>query len=121
VVRFYLGFHEKETEPAVKATCGHVFGKVCLARWIQDNDTCPYCRHCVSSFEDHLSKGARALYYEIIALSQARMQLDEQIDGYFLEEPKACYGEPMRDLLSRLRKIRIDTHAVERRLTQLKV
>jgi hypothetical protein len=113
--------HEKGTEPAVKVSCGHVFGKMCLARWIKDNDTCPYCRHRLCSFVERLSKGARTIYHEIVGLRQARMQLDEQIDGYFLEEPKTCYGDPMRELLLRLRKIRCDTSAVERRLTQLKV
>ncbi|KAF2649854.1 hypothetical protein K491DRAFT_683489 [Lophiostoma macrostomum CBS 122681] len=113
--------NKQETEPAVKTTCDHVFGKMCLSRWIQDHDTCPYCRHRVCHFADNLSKGARTIFYSIMDLQKARMQLDEQIDQYFLGDAKVCYGEPMMELLLKLRQIRMDTFAVERRLTQLKV
>ncbi|KAI9644524.1 Ubiquitin-protein ligase [Ciborinia camelliae] len=30
--------------PAKIPRCSHVFGRSCIARWLQENDTCPICR-----------------------------------------------------------------------------
>ncbi|KAF2830549.1 hypothetical protein CC86DRAFT_402583 [Ophiobolus disseminans] len=37
--------YDATAEPAVTIiACGHVFGRNCLARWMQDSNTCPICR-----------------------------------------------------------------------------
>ncbi|CAG8973520.1 hypothetical protein HYALB_00002846 [Hymenoscyphus albidus] len=36
--------NENECVGAVQTECGHIFGKKCLAKWIQTQSTCPICR-----------------------------------------------------------------------------
>ena len=33
-----------EIEDAYKYKCGHIFGKKCIERWREQNNTCPVCR-----------------------------------------------------------------------------
>jgi hypothetical protein len=49
------------------------------------------------------------------------MELDEEIDSYFLKQPQICYGEPLPMLLTKLREIRRDAFAQEKRLEKIKV
>ena len=32
-------------EDAVKVPCGHVFGDICIKKWLSEHSTCPSCRH----------------------------------------------------------------------------
>ncbi|ELR04546.1 hypothetical protein GMDG_06837 [Pseudogymnoascus destructans 20631-21] len=41
---YYTGDSENESEDAVRIACGHMYGRRCLDKWIQENDTCPTCR-----------------------------------------------------------------------------
>lgn len=29
-------------------TCGHIFGRACIALWLEENDTCTICRDAIS-------------------------------------------------------------------------
>ncbi|CZT13781.1 uncharacterized protein RCO7_09112 [Rhynchosporium graminicola] len=40
------------TEYLVKTSCGHVFGVQCLSQWILDNESCPYCRGSLLTFDE---------------------------------------------------------------------
>ena len=33
-----------EPETPVAPRCGHIFGRVCITRWLLSNNTCPMCR-----------------------------------------------------------------------------
>lgn len=35
---------ETEREIPVRLRCGHIFGRVCITKWLLSNDTCPLCR-----------------------------------------------------------------------------
>ncbi|XP_072931143.1 E3 ubiquitin-protein ligase RNF181-like [Epargyreus clarus] len=35
----------KKTERAKKMPCQHIFHSTCLLTWLQQNNTCPFCRH----------------------------------------------------------------------------
>ncbi|OBT85806.1 hypothetical protein VE02_06031 [Pseudogymnoascus sp. 03VT05] len=49
---YYTGDSENESEDAVKIGCGHVYGRRCLDKWIQENDTCPTCRDKLDLVDD---------------------------------------------------------------------
>lgn len=40
----YGAYSEGEEKP-VKLPCGHVYGSLCIANWLMDQDTCCTCRH----------------------------------------------------------------------------
>ena len=41
---------EGTVEHAVRIPgCDHVFGHLCVRRWLEDSDCCPYCRHKLPS------------------------------------------------------------------------
>lgn len=39
-----IGSHEAEDEHPVRLPCGHVFGNLCIRRWLVAHGTCPVCR-----------------------------------------------------------------------------
>lgn len=50
------------TEKAVRMPkCKHIFGDICIKKWCQDSDTCPYCRDKLPS-ELSVKKGLAAEY-----------------------------------------------------------
>ena len=49
---YYTGNSENESEDAVRIGCGHVYGRRCLDKWIQENDTCPTCRGKLDLVDD---------------------------------------------------------------------
>lgn len=49
---YYTGDSQNELEDAVKIECGHVYGRRCLDKWIQENDTCPTCRGKLDLVDD---------------------------------------------------------------------
>ena len=53
---YYTGDSQNELEDAVKIECGHVYGRRCLDKWIQENDTCPTCRGKLDLVDDVAGK-----------------------------------------------------------------
>lgn len=49
---YYTSDSQSESEDAVKIECGHVYGRRCLDKWIQENDTCPTCRGKLDLVDD---------------------------------------------------------------------
>lgn len=49
---YYSGDSQNEPEDAVKIGCGHVYGRRCLDKWIQETDTCPTCRGKLDLVDD---------------------------------------------------------------------
>ncbi|KFY10255.1 hypothetical protein V492_05109 [Pseudogymnoascus sp. VKM F-4246] len=49
---YYTGDSQSESEDAVIIGCGHVYGRRCLDKWIQENDTCPTCRGKLDLVDD---------------------------------------------------------------------
>lgn len=49
---YYTGDSQNESEDAVRIGCGHVYGRRCLDKWIQENDTCPTCRGKLDLVDD---------------------------------------------------------------------
>ncbi|KFY69883.1 hypothetical protein V499_09668 [Pseudogymnoascus sp. VKM F-103] len=49
---YYTGDSENESEDAVRIGCGHVYGRRCLDKWIQENGTCPTCRGKLDLVDD---------------------------------------------------------------------
>ncbi|KAK0110051.1 hypothetical protein ONS95_002711 [Cadophora gregata] len=50
----HLGVSDGDSvaECLVKTRCNHLFGDQCIYSWIQDNETCPMCRHRLLSFSE---------------------------------------------------------------------
>ncbi|KFY60183.1 hypothetical protein V496_05411 [Pseudogymnoascus sp. VKM F-4515 (FW-2607)] len=49
---YYTSDSQNESEDAVRIGCGHVYGRRCLDKWIQENDTCPTCRGKLDLVDD---------------------------------------------------------------------
>ncbi|KFY22262.1 hypothetical protein V493_06716 [Pseudogymnoascus sp. VKM F-4281 (FW-2241)] len=49
---YYTGDSQNESEDAVRIGCGHVYGRRCLDKWIQETDTCPTCRGKLDLVDD---------------------------------------------------------------------
>ncbi|KFX99878.1 hypothetical protein O988_03609 [Pseudogymnoascus sp. VKM F-3808] len=49
---YYSGDSQNEPEDAVRIGCGHVYGRRCLDKWIQETDTCPTCRGKLDLVDD---------------------------------------------------------------------
>lgn len=49
---YYTADAQNESEDAVQISCGHIHGRRCLDKWIQDHDTCPTCRASLDLVED---------------------------------------------------------------------
>ncbi|KFZ14173.1 hypothetical protein V502_06198 [Pseudogymnoascus sp. VKM F-4520 (FW-2644)] len=49
---YYTSDSQNESEDAVRIECGHLHGRRCLDKWIQENDTCPTCRGKLDLVDD---------------------------------------------------------------------
>ncbi|KAG4421628.1 hypothetical protein IFR04_005247 [Cadophora malorum] len=43
-------------QSVVKTSCNHLFGEQCLSSWIEDNATCPLCRHPLLTLRDGVDR-----------------------------------------------------------------
>ena len=48
-----LQLHE-DNKTAAQLTCGHVFGRKCITRWLEFGTTCPMCRAAVNEIPQNL-------------------------------------------------------------------
>lgn len=117
---FDLEFNDEElTEPAVRTMCGHVLGKVCLQTWAETHNTCPKCRKALFEFVKFLPLAAQPLYHEMKSIRGEMMQLDKEIDAYFLHEPLEVYGHPLETTFKKLNKLWKKTYTTERAMHKL--
>ncbi|KAF1954318.1 hypothetical protein CC80DRAFT_550343 [Byssothecium circinans] len=97
---------ESGTEPAVRLDCqaGHVFGKVCLASWLQDHNTCPKCRDRLPERQFRpLPPGPPHPWEQQLDRFRSEMlTYDAEVDGYFLKPLRDIYDQEMEGTLHRL-------------------
>lgn len=43
-------------EMAVRTSCGHIFGSGCIAKWVEENNTCPLCRNVFFPAESYFDR-----------------------------------------------------------------
>ncbi|KAG6036949.1 hypothetical protein E4U41_005390 [Claviceps citrina] len=68
--------------------CKHVFGDHCIKKWLEDSDSCPYCRSKLQSEPKHLHGSARTFFnmmrlrgLPLPAGNSSFTQLELQSDG----------------------------------------
>lgn len=91
------GHPEDVLEDPVKIPCGHIYGAVCIAAWLQDNNTCPTCRAILYndlSIEEDSVPGltntdwgiwARVFYNQLVeeTLAEDETAWDDEWDEFF--------------------------------------
>jgi hypothetical protein len=94
---------EEFKEPAVKSTCGHLHGVVCLTEWVNDgNCSCPKCRRDLFSQELLLPPRALAHYRKVCYYIEKAQTFDPEIDSILSKDFTLCHDKDFGKFLHRL-------------------
>jgi hypothetical protein len=96
--------HTNQTEPAVRTSCGHVHGVVCL-ELKAGRSKCPLCRRNLFGIEQRLTWKGREAYTRLMQVSRAIAKYDEEVDAYLLEGRKKVHEQAFGRLLKKLAKL----------------
>ena len=63
-------------------TCGHIFHKLCIDKWLEHYSTCPYCRHQLTDKHDDTDDDTDDILPELISWHAPNHLVTAELDPY---------------------------------------
>jgi hypothetical protein len=99
---------EEATEPAVKTSCSHIIGALCLQTWVEfggGRNTCPKYRNELFQLNEIVPPLITHIDRSWENPTRIESALDNRVVAIFLEPSKDLYGDYMRILFVRLHRM----------------